>query len=236
MAAAMVVGVVLAGCSGGPEADPTPTPSATATPVATPSPTPMDTLDPTVDPTAAPTTPAEPTTEPTSAPPPADETQAPTPLESDGPSDSGGPAFADVGVMLEEDASGDLVTVSGVRTGVHADFERIVLDIEGDGAPGWFVGWVAAPTRAGSGTPIDMAGRAWLRVIATGIPLPTGGGGDTIQQEDIPIGGLRLVRGIHNDNVFEGQQLFHVGTRRARPFRTFLLSDPTRLVVDISTG
>src|SRR4051794_17024838 len=47
----------------------------------------------------------------------------------------------------------------GIRTGRHATFDRVVLDLRG-GAPGYRVGYVKTVREDGSGKAVDLRGRA----------------------------------------------------------------------------
>ncbi|MGQ4819442.1 AMIN-like domain-containing (lipo)protein, partial [Enterococcus faecium] len=67
------------------------------------------------------------------------------------------------------------VTVTDVRVGRYEGFDRVVFEVDGVGLPGWDARYVPEARSAGSGSPVDVAGDAVLRLILTGVGLP----GDT---------------------------------------------------------
>lgn len=173
--------------------------------------------------TPAPTTPAATdTTDPSTG---TDSTPAsPTP---------DGPAFSSADTDLEQAGSGDAIAVTDVRTGSHATFDRVVFDIAGSGDPGWFASYTNEATQAGSGKTISMDGAAFLQVIVRGTALPMDAPAPPFDDETVPADGLSNVVAIHNDNIFEGQQLFYLGVQEETAYRVFLIEDPARLVVDV---
>ncbi|OMQ15486.1 hypothetical protein A7K94_0209090, partial [Modestobacter sp. VKM Ac-2676] len=69
-------------------------------------------------------------------------------------------------------AGAEGLTVTSVRVGDHEGFERVVFELAGTGTPGWQVEYVEAPSSQGRGTPVDVPGQAYLRVILTGTSYP----------------------------------------------------------------
>jgi hypothetical protein len=143
----------------------------------------------------------------------------------------------------EQAASADAFgTITGVRTGSHEGFDRVVLTFEGPGTPGWFAHYTDAPVHDGSGTPIDIAGTAFLDlyVRGTGYPMDTGiaeYSGPNPLVPDTAAGGAKQVRGVAYGGVFEGDTQVIIGLAGdAQPFRIFTLTNPTRVVVDIRTA
>lgn len=136
-------------------------------------------------------------------------------------SDDGGSAQAGA----QSDPTGQ-TRISGLRTGHHHGYDRLVIDLNSRGVPDWTVGY-SEPTGPGGG-PVDIAGAAFLRVV-----LHTGaepGGQSQIDVSSSP-GSIAQVR---TTGFFEGDEEVLVGIRDGQqPFRAFALTDPARIVVDI---
>jgi hypothetical protein len=149
---------------------------------------------------------------------------------------SAAPAFpADVEPDTADASAGASVTVSDIRIGRHDGFDRVVFELGGTGTPGWDVQYVDAATSQGSGKPVDVAGDAVLQVTLTGAGLPY----ETGVEEFSPSGpvtgaGTKDVTEAVFDTTFEGTTVTFVGTRQKTPFRVYLLSGPTRVVLEVA--
>lgn len=126
------------------------------------------------------------------------------------------------------------LSMTAVRLGVHQGYDRIVVDLEGQGLPGWQGAYVGQPTESGSGRPVELAGAASLQVAVTGVVYPGA-------EQYVPYAGPGVVRpsstGIVEEirigPLFEGERQIFVGLTDQEPFRIFGLEDPTRVVIDI---
>ncbi|MEO7754896.1 MAG: hypothetical protein ABIS35_15945 [Terracoccus sp.] len=124
-------------------------------------------------------------------------------------------------------------SVLGVRSGPHACFDRLVVDIgPGTGTVGYSVGYVDTVTNPASGLPVPVSGGARLQVsvhapATTRVPASgTAGypGWQTFRQ-------LRWVSSV------EGYTDLGLGVRARLPMRAFTLVGPgggQRLVVDVA--
>ncbi len=118
--------------------------------------------------------------------------------------------------------------VVGVRTGRHACFDRLVVDLQGR-APGYDVRYVGTVTRDGSGFPVPLKGGAKLQIIMRApserpFKAPDVRGYDTFRQ-------------VAYAGSFEGQTTVGVGVRARLPFRVTTVAGPgsnSRLVVDVA--
>nr|WP_205705748.1 hypothetical protein [Kineococcus indalonis] len=137
---------------------------------------------------------------------------------------------------LPEDAPSALnAEVQDVRTGAHACFDRLVVDVSGRG-DGYFVRYVDQVRFDGSGNPVPLRGGARLEVVVVepvvatdGIFLPNG--------ELADVRGYRTFRHVAWAGSFEGQTTFGLGVRARLPFRVFVLDGPgagSRFVVDVA--
>ncbi|MEJ6549354.1 AMIN domain-containing protein [Corynebacterium sp. USCH3] len=123
------------------------------------------------------------------------------------------------------------MTVSEVRTGSYEAFDRIVVELSGDGAPGWFVSTDDDPTADGSGLPLSYEGDTALVIDVRGVELPSDSAEDPTPVHDTAEG---VVRSVDVQNVFEGTQRIVIGLDGAAPtYNVTLLDSPTRIVVDV---
>ncbi|HRO31327.1 hypothetical protein [Citricoccus sp.] len=144
-------------------------------------------------------------------------------------------------------------TVKGVRTGRHACYDRLVVDVRG---PAIWHHVRYGPVRDGDGRTLSLRGAADLQVFLTN-PSTTGAGtltwrpGNTRELRDVS--GYRTFRQVvlashHRETVtgeYDGQPRSHdeaytsigLGVRARLPFRVFQLEGPdggSRLVVDVA--
>ena len=170
----------------------------------------------------------EPTTEtPTSEEP---TSQQPTAAPSDEPTADLEP-FPDTTSDQSSDPTDAALLLVDVRVAEHEGFDRLVLEFEGDGEPGWQVGFVDSASTEGAGDPIQLEGDAILQVSATHtMPNDMSGYYDGPQQIDAD---LSSIEDVFVDGSFEGYTTVYLGLDEEVPFRVFTLTDPSRLVVDV---
>ena len=126
--------------------------------------------------------------------------------------------------------TGALAQVTGVRTGRHASFDRLVIDLEG-AMPGYDVRYVPEVTTDGSGAPLPLAGEAFLAV-----DLVTAEAHDR-RGPTIPAGStpkLAALREWRRAGDFEGHVTLGIGVADRVGFRVFELRNPNRLVIDLA--
>lgn len=214
LTAPLIAALLLTGCSTGPR----PPVAAPVDEVGTGAP-------------ASPTAPA-PTETVTASPPAAPPSGATSTPTEDRGADPPPPFTADT-LPDHGDPDGDLVTLTDIRTGVHAGYDRIVLDVGGSGRPGWDVRYVPVAQGQASGLDVEVAGTAVLEVMLshTGYPDDTG-----VAFYDGP---RRLATGgtstteVVLDSAFEGTTQLFVGTDGERPFRVRWLDG--RVVIDVGS-
>ncbi|MFF1820064.1 hypothetical protein ACFVWG_22365 [Kribbella sp. NPDC058245] len=115
-----------------------------------------------------------------------------------------------------------------VRTGRHACFDRLVVDLQGR-APGYDVRYVNAVTQDGSGFVVPLRGDAKLQIV---VRAPSG---KPLQAPDVR--GYDTFRQVAYAGSFEGQTTLGLGVRARLPFRVTTVAGPgtnTRLVVDVA--
>ncbi len=132
--------------------------------------------------------------------------------------------------------------VTNVRSGRHACFDRLVIDINGDGlgTPGFHTSYVSTVKRDGSGATVPIRGGARIRVVIKA-PAYNDSGRETYRpandEELVNVAGYRTFRQVAWAGTFEGQTTIGLGVRARLPMRTFVLSGPGgghRLVVDVA--
>lgn len=183
----------------------------------------------------APSTTSAPATGTTSAP----STSATTPSASpdDEPTAAQGFTTDEVASPTFPDMGGDLGGVGVVRVGRHSTYDRVVWEFPGDGRPTFRVRYVDEPTADGSGDRVDVRGDAYLEVIVSTVGIPADGSSRPADASAGSLAGTVIAEAKAIYGGFEGYGQSFVGVRdRERPFRAFVLSSPTRLVVDVSRG
>ena len=223
--------VLLAACSGSDStAEDDATPAATSEPTVT---------SPASEPTSEAESTVEAAGEPTTPPPSTESTGDPSPDGTALPD----PSLDEVASSEFPDTSGEIAYLEEVEIGVHADYERVVFTFTDESSvPAWRVAYADEITQPGSGNPVDVAGEAFLHVVlsgGTGVDM-TGEtfeevytGPDQLQGEDA---GAAVVNEVVLAGDFEAVMEWGIGLDEQRPFRAFALSDPARVVVDITTG
>lgn len=131
-------------------------------------------------------------------------------------------------------------SVTDVRSGQHACFDRMVIDVRGD-VRGHSVRYVNEVYAEGSGFRVPLRGGAKLQVVATAPSYDPVTGRVTYRpanpRELTNVTGYRTFRQIASAGSFEGQTTIGLGVRARLPFRAFVLDGPgtgSRLVVDVA--
>lgn len=150
------------------------------------------------------------------------------------------PFPADTREDTEAAAVGSGLVFTDLRIGRQDGFDRVVWEFAGDGEPGWLARYEDAPSREGSGDPVDLPGDATLLVLIEGVTiaefLPTP------DPEITPYAGNGSESAADTQHVtevlagawFEGYQDGFVGVDSERPFRVYHLADPPRVVLEVS--
>jgi hypothetical protein len=135
-------------------------------------------------------------------------------------------------------ATTDLGDVVGVRSGRHACYDRIVIDLDG-AAAGYRVDYVPELVQDGSGRHVAVDGGAILQIVAKA-PAYDDEGHATLGRRAVnrmDVSGYRTFRDVAFAGSFEGQTNIGVGVRARLPFRVFALAGPgngSRIVVDVA--
>lgn len=122
-----------------------------------------------------------------------------------------------------------------VRTGRHACFDRVVVEVAGP-LGGYDVRYVPQVVQDGSGLPVPVPGGARLQLVVHH-PAYDANGNATPAVRDVAVPGYRTLRSVVFAGTFEGYTTYGVGTRARLPFRVTVLPGPgghTRLVLDVA--
>ena len=132
---------------------------------------------------------------------------------------------------------GDLGTIGLVRVGGHTGYDRVVWQFPGAGRPSFQVHYVDQPLGDGSGDPVDVAGDAYLEVVVMSLGYPDSVGACPPDATSARLAGTVFAEANSFCGGFEGVGQAFVGVRdHQRPFKVAVLTNPSRLVVDVYTG
>lgn len=119
------------------------------------------------------------------------------------------------------------------RVGLHDDYYRVVVEFEGEGEPGWVVGWVDKAYEIGRGDELPIPAGHVLDINMSGTTMPIfegqpeiyyNGPADKTLDDDVV---------AWFDGAFEGQTHVAISSNIERPYRIFTLDNPTRVVIDL---
>lgn len=120
-----------------------------------------------------------------------------------------------------------------MRVGSHAGYDRVVIELQGEGTPGWSVDYTDHPAQQASGTAVDYIGDNALMVTIQGVLLPFEMG---ITDPDLsPVtGDGPVVKQVQSLGSFEGSAQFVIGVAGDKPpYSVEVLDNPKRLVIDV---
>lgn len=127
----------------------------------------------------------------------------------------------------------DLVLVD-VRVGSHDTSDRVVLEFEGRGVPGWRVEYVDTAVLDGIGHRVRLAGESILQVGVTGTEWPGPDAEYYDGPDRLPADPAGALSEVYVGGTFEGHTQLFVGIDGdPADFDVFALEDPARLVVDL---
>lgn len=123
--------------------------------------------------------------------------------------------------------------LTNIRTGQHPGFDRVVLDLSGP-APAVTNKWVDELIADGSGEIVWLTGEHFVEVVANPAAAHNSSGASTYGgPTKFRARDLRNVMAVTITGDFEAYLSIGLGTRSRTWVRTFTLTAPTRLVVDV---
>ena len=146
------------------------------------------------------------------------------------------------GSLAKQRASTSTKQIVDIRSGRHACFDRLVIDINdaGAGTPGFDVRYVTRVAQEGTGATVPLRGGAKLRVIVRAPAYDGDGATYTAANwnELVNVSGYRTFRQVAWAGTFEGQTTIGLGVRARLPMRASVVrgADGTghRLIVDVA--
>ncbi|MEJ2856316.1 MULTISPECIES: AMIN-like domain-containing (lipo)protein [unclassified Saccharothrix] len=126
--------------------------------------------------------------------------------------------------------------LTNIRVGAHDTFDRVVLDLNGS-RPEFFIRCVDQLYYDGSGLPVSMPGSTFLEVRSFPAAAHDEWGNPTYtgpRQFTTP--SLSNVQAVAITGDYEGNLTIGLGMRQETWHRVFLLSSPTRLVIDVGAA
>jgi len=152
--------------------------------------------------------------------------------------DEGEAQFVPLDQAGEAPGSGG-ASITGVRTGEHEGYERVVIDVQGGAGDraGWFATAVDQPLQDASGEVLDVDGDRYLNLNVTGVANGSDGQTDSAGRQVFTgtvAGSGDLVDEVWVGGAWEGQVQVLLGLDDdATEYRVLPLGDPQRIVVDV---
>jgi hypothetical protein len=165
----------------------------------------------------------------------APESSAEPPVTVEGLEDEAAPADASFPASTADDSgeqqrgataeTGDDMLVTGLRLVPQNGYDRVIVDLNTHGISSWTARYTEASTPAGD--PVAVAGDSFLRL---GLFTQN----SSAEPVAAVLGESGVVAEVRSTGALGGYQEVLIGVRGApAPFRTFGLTDPGRIVVDI---
>jgi hypothetical protein len=129
----------------------------------------------------------------------------------------------------------DLV-VTEVRVGTHDGFDRVVIEVDGEGLAGWFTQLGTDAFEDGSGAIVDVAGPAVLTIALNAVAFPPDLPDPDVRWDGATVAappGARVLTEVVDSVVFEGQHQLFIGLAEPVPYRIVRFDDPQRVVIDL---
>lgn len=177
----------------------------------------------------APTDEAEPDEAPADEAEPGDE----APGDGDGLEDPP-PFYANTLPDQDDAVGGDAGVLTDIRLDVHPGYDRVVLEFDGSGVPGWYVRYVDFVIADPSGEALHITGAGVLEVTLVGVDYPEGDLSAYDGPSRMATDDSGAVTEVLLGSTFEGQQQAFIGVDpRELPFRAYRLTGPSRVVVEV---
>jgi hypothetical protein len=144
------------------------------------------------------------------------------------------------GSLPEAGATMSTASITNVRAGRHACFDRLVVDLNGPVGRSYDARYVPTVHTDGEGAPLPLRGGADLQLIVRA-PAHDADYNPTYRpanrRELVSTRGFRTFRQVASGGTFEGQTTLGLGVRARLPFRVLVVPGPgrgSRLVVDVA--
>ncbi|HKO59908.1 MAG TPA: hypothetical protein VJV03_02010, partial [Pyrinomonadaceae bacterium] len=138
------------------------------------------------------------------------------------------------GTTQKKRDSNEPALLKAVRTGKHEFYDRVVFEFEGNAVPGYVIEYVDKPVRdCGRGEVVAVRGDGFLMVTLQPANAHTEAGQPTGRNVQLN-SDSRLIKDLKLICDFEAQVQWTVGLSSPNRYRVLELSNPARLVVDIT--
>jgi hypothetical protein len=129
------------------------------------------------------------------------------------------------------------ICVLDARTGSHSDFDRLVLDFSSGTLPGTVTA-TASPdgsysTPSGETKKIEIAGQSYLILDVSVAHAHNDSGTVTYAAPRVKAVNLPSLKGVQLLSDAEGHVQFGLSLGNVSHYRTFTLTNPNRLVIDV---
>lgn len=145
------------------------------------------------------------------------------------------------GSLARSTTASPVNTLTNVRSGRHACFDRLVIDLKGTKRTGFEARYVTAVAAQGSGRAIPLRGGARLAITVESPAYNSAGKATYLPASRsalVNVSGYSTFRQVAWGGSFEGQTTIGLGVRARLPYRVFTLTDTTagttRVVIDVA--
>jgi hypothetical protein len=135
---------------------------------------------------------------------------------------------------IESEGTIPRAQITDVRVGTHAGYDRIVVEFE-DGVPPYILQMATPPLLSDpAGMEMEVAGASFLNLVLMGGTRVTEdgelsyGGRTEFRPRDFPV-----LAELVESGDFEATSAWYIGLQQESCVRVVLLTDPSRLVIDI---
>jgi len=129
-------------------------------------------------------------------------------------------------------SAGSLATLRSVRESQHEGFDRVVFDFGDRSMPNYRIEYVTSPPQqCGTGVEIRLEGRAWVAIELQPVQAHDDAGNTTAGDENRKPGFANLLE-LRQTCDFEGRVTWVAGLATRAGYRTMMMQEPNRLVLD----
>ncbi|WP_426718103.1 AMIN-like domain-containing (lipo)protein [Corynebacterium auriscanis] len=152
--------------------------------------------------------------------------------------ESGAQPFPSSLPFAMEPVKGSELRVIEARIGQHRGFDRLVIELSGQGRPGWTLKTTKQPFADGSGFPVEYSGKTALVVALHYISMPQRLRDGSFY--DPPLRGNangNAIQSVKDQGAFEAVHQYVLGLRDENPrYKINYLQSPPRVVIDVEKG
>lgn len=133
---------------------------------------------------------------------------------------------------LGDHGPGGKLRTTDIRAGSHDSFDRVVFEFEGEGLPTYDAAYTNEPRELGSGFPMEFPGATALDLFVHGTSLDMDPDAKYASDTNLGLNTGNIADVVYG-GTFEADSHYVIGLDSKRPYKAYVLENPTRLVVDI---